>query len=326
MMTDKLSFALAQLNPTVGDIAGNISKLREIRKKAAAAGAHLVIATELYVSGYPAEDLVLKPSFQKAVHAAVENLAQDTADSGPAILVGAPWRENDRLYNAALLLDGGRIAAKVFKRDLPNYGPFDEKRVFTSAALPEPVSFRGVKLGVLVCEDNWTPAAAGHLGKQGAQILVVPNGSPYETAKHAWRQDISHARIRETGLPLVYVNQVGGQDELVFDGGSFVLDAGGRCMAQAASWAEDMLITHWSRTGGVLAPEAGDMKPVPAGEAAMYHALVLGLRDYVNKNGFPGLLLGLSGGIDSALAAVIAADAIGADRLWTVMLPSPYTS
>jgi len=325
MMPEKLSLALAQLNPTVGDIVGNIAKLRAARRKAAEAGAHLVIASELCVSGYPPEDLVLKPSFQHAVRAAVEALAKETAE-GPALLLGAPWKEGDYLYNAALLLSEGRIKAKIFKRDLPNYGPFDEKRLFAPGPLPEPVEFRGVKLGILVCEDMWTPDAAVHLKKQGAQILLVPNGSPYESDKGGERQKLARARAKETGLPLVYVNQIGGQDELVFDGASFVLDAQGHYSAQAKAWEEDFLLTRWDLSPGPLKPEKSTIQSIPENEAAIYNALMLGLRDYVGKNGFPGVVLGLSGGIDSALVAAIATDALGADKVWAVMMPSPYTS
>jgi NAD+ synthase len=326
MMQDKLSLALAQLNPAVGDVAGNIAKLRAARQKAATAGAHLIIASELYVSGYPPEDLVLKPSFQNTVSRAIETLAKETSDGGPAILLGAPWREGGKLYNAALLLDAGRIAAKIFKCDLPNYGPFDEKRVFAPAPLPNPVDFRGIKLGIMVCEDMWTPDASAQLTKHGAQIFLVPNGSPYESDKLGQRQQLARARVKETGLPLVYVNQTGGQDELVFDGASFMLDAQGKCVAQAAAWEEDFVITHWNCLSAGLKPEPALIKKIPEGEAATYHALMTGLRDYVNKNSFPGVVLGLSGGIDSALAAVIATDALGADKVWAVMMPSPYTS
>ena len=326
-MSQKLSLALAQLNPVVGDIAGNILKLREARKKAAAQGADLVITSELYSAGYQPEDLVLKLGFLNTIHAAIEALAKETADGGPALLLGTPWRENGKTYNAALLLDQGKIAGKAFKRDLPNYGPFDEKRVFTAAPeFPAPIDFRGLKLGVLVCEDMWTLAAAGELKKRGAQILLIPNGSPYESGKLGERMQLARARIKETGLPLVYLNQIGGQDELVFDGASFVLDKDGKCTAQAEAWAEDLLITRWDLTPLGFVPEAAAMKSVPEGAGAIYHALLLGLRDYTYKNGFPGVVLGLSGGIDSALVAVLAVDALGADKVRTVMMPSPYTA
>ncbi len=318
-MLEKLSIALAQLNPTVGDIDGNIAKLRAARQRAAERGASLVMTPELYVCGYPPEDLVLKPSFQNAVRVAVEALARETSDGGPAILLGAPWFENNKLHNAALLLDGGKIAARIFKHDLPNYGPFAEKRVFAAGPLPEPVDFRGTRLGIMVCEDMWTADAAAHLKKQGAGILLVPNGSPYEADKLGERQKLAKARVAETGLPLVYLNQIGGQDELVFDGSSFALDARGQHIAQAKAWEEDLVFVNFAAAAPV---EEKATSP----EADIYNALMTGLRDYVTKNGFPGVVLGLSGGIDSALAAVLAVDALGAAKLWTVMLPSPHTS
>jgi len=325
-MSDILSVALAQLNPAVGDIGGNIIRLREARHRAAAQGAHLIMTPELYVSGYPPEDLVLKLSFQKTIREAIETLARETKDGGPAILIGAPWREDGKLYNAALLLSDGAIAARVLKCDLPNYGPFDEKRVFMPGPLLEPMTFRGVKLGVMICEDMWTPAAATHLKKQGAQIFLVPNGSPYESGKQDQRRELAQQRVKETGLPLVYLNQIGGQDELVFDGESFVLDAAGKCIVQAKAWQEDLVHVTCKVKLDACNPVSGVMDTMPRNEAAIYHALMLGLRDYVTKNGFPGVVFGLSGGIDSALAAVLAVDALGADKVRAVMLPSPYTS
>jgi NAD+ synthase len=325
-MPEKLSLALAQLNPMVGDISGNLAKLRAARKKAAEAGAHLLMTSELYICGYPPEDLVLKPSFQTAVHKAVETLARETNDGGPAILLGTPWLEEGKLYNAMLLLNEGRIAGKTYTRELPNYGPFDEKRVFTSWQMPEPIGFRGLRLGVMICEDMWTPTVGRILKSRGAQIFLVPNGSPFEISKMDDRRLFAEARIKENGLPLVYVHQVGGQDELVFDGSSFVLDREGKCAVQAAAWDEDFIVTHWTVSQDICQPEAGVMKPVPQGESAIYWALMTGLRDYVTKNGFPGVVLGLSGGIDSALTAAIAVDALGPDKVWAVMMPSPYTS
>jgi NAD+ synthase len=321
-MTDGLQLALAQLNPVVGDIAGNLVKLRETRRKASAAGAHLLMTPELYLCGYPPEDLVVKPSFQKALEDAVQLLAKDTADGGAAVLLGTPWVEDGILYNAVLLLDQGRVAAKIFKYNLPNYGPFDEKRIFTAGKLPEPVLFRGVKLGVIICEDMWTEKAAAHLAYKGVEILLVPNGSPYETGKQAEREEIARKRVAETHLPLVYLNQIGGQDELVFDGASFALDKTGACVSRIKAWQEDLAfvsIPHLQKTDAVVAGKTSE-------EETIYNALMLGLRDYVGKNGFPGVVLGLSGGIDSALVAALAVDALGADKVWCVMMPSPYTS
>jgi NAD+ synthase len=318
--------ALAQLNPIVGDIRGNLEKIRAARKIANAQGAHLIVTSELFLTGYPPEDLVLKTSFQNSVHAVVQDLARDTADGGAAILIGAPWVEDDKLYNAALLLDGGAIVARTFKHDLPNYGPFDEKRVFMAGELPQPMNFRGTRLGVPICEDIWKSHVTAHLAEQGAQILIVPNGSPFEIGKHDVRRKLARARVAETGLPFLYLNQLGGQDELIFDGDSFVLDAKGECIAQAKAWEEDILFTHWKLTSNAFISEKNRIETVPQNEAAMYQALMLGLCDYVNKNGFPGIVLGLSGGIDSALVAALAADALGADKLHAVMMPSPYTA
>ena len=326
-MTDTLAIALAQLNPTVGDLAGNAARIRAARAEAAALGADLVVFSELIVTGYPPEDLVLKPAFQQAVEATVNALAAETGDGGPAMLVGAPWRSQGKLHNAALLLDGGKIAAMRFKHDLPNYGVFDEKRVFAAGPLPGPIAFRGVRLGVMICEDMWTPDSAECLGESGAEMLIVPNGSPYETDKGDQRINLSVARITENGLPLIYVNQVGGQDELVFDGASFVLNADCKPAVQLPSWQEAVRLTKWTRGGnGQWWCEPGEIvAPLPRLEE-IYRALVTGLRDYVNKNRFPGVILGLSGGIDSALTAAIAVDALGPEAVRALMMPSPYTS
>ncbi|MFC7331884.1 NAD+ synthase [Rhodocista pekingensis] len=325
-MTDSLTIALAQINPTVGALRANLDRIRTARAEAAARGADLVVLSELVVSGYPPEDLVLKPFFLDAVQEAVEELAADTGDDGPGLLLGAPWREAGRTHNAALLLDGGRVAAVRFKHDLPNYGPFDEKRVFDPGPLPGPVSFRGVRLGIVICEDMWTPDVAETLAETGAEILIVPNGSPFETDKADRRLSLAVARVTETGLPLAYVNQVGGQDELVFDGGSFVLNADRGLAAQLPSFEEHVAITHWTRGDGGWTCTSTEMTAPAEGLEAIYRAMVLGLRDYVRKNRFPGVILGLSGGIDSALSAAVAVDALGADRVHCVMMPSPYTS
>ncbi len=324
-MTDTLAIALAQINPTVGDVGGNVARLRAARDEAANRGADLVVAGELAVSGYPPEDLVLKRAFQDAVEAGVAQLAKDTAD-GPALITGAPWRVKGKLYNSALLLDAGKVAGVQLKHQLPNYGVFDEKRVFAEGPLPGPVPFRGVRLGLMVCEDMWSPDVTECLDESGAEMLVVINGSPFETDKHDDRLGLAVARVVESGLPLIYVNQVGGQDELVFDGASFVLGRDRQYRAKAPSWREDVLLTNWSRADGGWSCAQGPVAPEPPMPESIYRALLLGLADYVNKNGFPGVLIGLSGGIDSALTAAIAVDALGADRVHGVMMPSPYTS
>jgi NAD+ synthase len=288
----------------------------------------LVIYPELVVAGYPPEDLVLKPFFLDQLEQAVTVLAAETADGGPALLIGTPWRQDGRLHNAALLLEAGRIAAVRLKHDLPNYGVFDEKRVFAAGPLPEPLEFRGVRLGVMICEDMWTAEVGGALARRGAELLVVINGSPFETDKSGQRLELAVKRAGESRLPLLYVNQVGGQDELVFDGASFVVGADGVLAAQAPSFREHLLVTRWSRRPGGRGWSCaeGEVGTAAGGLAAIYQAMMLGLRDYVNKNRFPGVLLGLSGGIDSALTAAVAVDALGAGRVHTVMMPSPYTS
>jgi NAD+ synthase len=320
-----LKFALAQINPTVGDIAGNAAKIAAARADSARLGADLAIFPELCLVGYPPEDLVLKPAFQDAAAKAVDELARLTADGGPAMLIGAPWRDGGRLMNAALLLDGGKVAAARYKYDLPNYGPFDEKRVFVAGGMPGPILFRGAKLGVMVCEDCWTPDVSECLAESGAEILIVPNGSPYELNKLDQRLNLAVARVKETNLPFVYVNQIGGQDELVFDGASFALNVDASLAAQMPSWVEATTLVEWQRD------KAGSRlrgaKDVPAeGLEAVYRAMVVGLRDYVDKNRFPGVVLGMSGGIDSALSAAVAADALGAERVRCLMMPYRFTS
>lgn len=325
-MTDQITIALAQLNPTVGDIAGNADRVRAARTEAAAAGADLVVCSELVIPGYPPEDLVLRRSFQKAAMDAVEALAAETADGGPALLIGSLAVEDDKLFNSAFLLDDGKIQTARHKYDLPNYGVFDEKRVFAAGPLPGPVNVRGVRLGVMVCEDMWTPDVAECLEESGAEILVVLNGSPFAQEKWDQRMSLAAARVGETGLPLVYVNQIGGQDELVFDGGSFVMGADRMVRARCADWVEQTLPTSWERGAEGWQCEQTSCTDAEKMLPSIYSAMMLGLRDYVEKNGFPGVLIGLSGGIDSALTAAVAVDALGSDRVRCVMMPSPYTS
>ncbi|MGH7125089.1 MAG: NAD+ synthase [Stellaceae bacterium] len=322
---DRLAIAIAQLDPTVGDIAHNVRKLREAHAEATRQGADLMVATELGVSGYQPEDLVLKPAFVAACEAAVQELASITR-GGPGMIVGSPWSEAGKVYNAAVLLEGGRVASVRFKHELPNYGVFDEKRVFAAGPAPGPMAFRGVRLGVMVCEDMWFPDVAETLQESGAELLIVINGSPFETEKRDQRLSLAVERIKETGLPLLYVNQVCGQDEVVYDGASFVLDAEYGLKAQAPDWREVVLTTHWRRQGNGWSIDEGTIATLTEGLEAIYHALVLGLKDYVEKNRFPGVVLGLSGGIDSALTAVIAVDALGPEKVHAVMMPSPYTS
>jgi NAD+ synthase len=323
---DSFKLALAQLNPVVGDLEGNLKKARQARAQAAASGADLIAFTELYLTGYPIEDLVLKPALQKAARAACEELAHDTGDGGPAILIGLPWGDGPFVYNAVALLDRGRIESVRYKNNLPNYGVFDEKRVFAPGPSPEPIDFRGVKLGVPICEDIWSEEVCEALAQAGAGLLIVPNGSPYWMDKQEVRYGVAETRVGETRLPLAYVNQVGGQDELVFDGASFVLNGDGALAVQMPAWEEGVGITEWRREGGSWHCLPSAIAEIEDGEAANYLACVVGLRDYVNKNGFPGVVLGLSGGVDSALCAAIAVDALGASRVHGVMLPYVFTS
>ncbi|MET0706995.1 MAG: NAD+ synthase [Tardiphaga sp.] len=332
-MTDSARFilTLAQLNPTVGDIAGNAAMARAARAQAKADGASLIVFPELFIAGYPPEDLVLKPSFQAACRAAIEELARETADGGPAMLIGSPWVDGGKLYNACALLDEGRIAAIRYKVNLPNYGVFDEKRVFARGPVSGPMTIRGLRIGVPICEDTWMEESEDYenvvetLAETGAEILIVPNGSPYARDKSDLRLSVQVARVMESNLPLVYLNQVGGQDELVFDGASFVLNADRTLGAQLPGFAESITTLTFDKTVNGWRCD-GPIAPVLEGDEGDYAACVLGLRDYVQKNGFPGVLMGVSGGIDSALCAAIAVDALGADRVRGVMLPVRFTA
>jgi NAD+ synthase len=328
-MVDRFKLALAQLNPTVGAIEANLTAARAARLAAARDGADLVLFPELYIAGYPPEDLVLKPSFVAACRAAVEALAADTADGGPAVLVGTPWpdegTQEGAVYNAVALLDRGRVETVRFKHVLPNYGVFDEARVFTAGPVPGPVNFRGVRLGVPICEDIWRDEVPECLVETGAEILLVPNGSPWERDKADKRLNVVVARVTETGLPLVYLNQVGGQDELVFDGASFALNADCSLALQLAAF-EPAVVTVECRRAGEGWQVSGPVAPLADGADAVWRACVLGLRDYVQKNRFPGVVLGLSGGIDSAVVAAMAVDALGPEGVHCVMLPYRYTA
>ena len=325
-MPDTLRIALAQINPAVGAIRHNLDLIRRARAEGARLGADLVVTPEFSIGGYPPEDLVRKPAFVAACEAAIRDLAADTADGGPGVIVGGPWQDGTRLYNAAYVLDQGGIVARRAKHELPNYGVFDEKRVFDAGPAPGPVAFRGFRLGVMVCEDWWLPAVAETLAESGAEMLLSINGSPYEVDKQAYRIQLAVRRVVETGLPFVFCAQVGGQDELVFEGASFVLNADRSLAVQMPYFAPAVTLTEWTRDGERLVCAPLPLPAEPERLDLVYRSLMQGLADYVRKNGFPGIILGLSGGIDSALSAAIAADALGPERVRSFMLPSPYTS
>jgi NAD+ synthase len=327
LLTDTIRIAVAQLDSVVGDIAGNLARARKTRAEAARAGADLVVFSELFIAGYTPEDLVLKPAFRDACRKAVEEFAKDTADGGPGVVIGSPWPQDGKCYNAVAVLDGGRIEGLRFKVELPNYGVFDELRVFEKGPLPGPVGFRGIRLGLPICEDIWFEQVCECLMETGAEILIVPNGSPYWQGKAETRIQVAVARVVETGLPLIYVNQCGAQDELVFDGGSFGLHADRTLAFQMPQLEEATAILDWKREGEKgWRCQNGTFAKLPDIDEANWRACVMGLRDYVTKNGFPGVVLGLSGGIDSAVCAAMAVDALGADRVHCIMMPYRYTS
>ncbi len=324
-MNYKLTLLLAQINPTVGDIDGNMARAQRVLDKMPGEQSGLVIFPELFVCGYTPEDLIFRPEFLDGIEAAVRTFAEKNRKA--SILLPCPWRQDGKIYNAVHLIVDGGIRETRFKHHLPNYGVFDEARIFTPGPLPDPIPFAGHRLGVMICEDVWFEDVAAHLKEQGANILVVTNASPFETGKLERRLDACRERVQETGLPLVYINQVGGQDEVVFDGASFALNERGDCIFRAETFSEDIVQTTWERNqAGHWLYATGDIKSRYDGPALIYQAAMIGLRDYILKNGFPGVLLGMSGGIDSAISAAIAVDALGADAVHCVMMPSIYTS
>jgi NAD+ synthase len=325
-MSETLRIALAQINLHAGQIEANIAAIRRARAEGARLGADLVVTPEMSVAGYPPEDLVRKPAFVKACEVAVAALALDTADGGPGLIVGGPWQDGPSLYNAAFVIDGGRIITRRAKHELPNYGVFDEKRLFNAGASPGPVAFRGVRLGLMICEDWWFPAVSETLAESGAEMLLSINGSPFEDGKQARRISLAVERVVETGLAYVFCAMVCGQDELVFEGASFVLNPDRSLAVQMPFFEESVTLTEWVREGERLVCAPQKLTPEPRRLEAIYRCMMLGLSDYVRKNGFPGVLLGLSGGIDSAISAAVATDALGPAHVRCVMLPSPYTS
>ena len=324
-MTDTLRLTLAQLNPTVGDFAGNIAKAAEAHAEAALAGADMVVLPEMFVTGYQAQDLVLRPAFTRDAMAHVEMLAKQ-CDTGPSIGIGAPLIEGDQLFNAYFILHGGEIVTTLRKHELPNTHVFDERRLFDEGPIAGPYNLNGVRIGNPICEDAWHEDVPEALAESGAEILVVPNGSPYYRNKFDRRLSAMVSRVIENDMPLVYVNMVGGQDDQVFDGGSFVLNRGGRLAMQMPLFDEAIAHVDFVRgDAGWEAVEGEKIAHVDEWEQD-YRVMTQGLRDYMGKTGFKKVVLGLSGGIDSAIVATIAADALGPENVRCVMMPSEYTA
>ncbi|SFD73503.1 NAD+ synthase [Roseivivax sediminis] len=324
-MADRFRLTLAQLNATVGDLAGNAALARDAWEAGRAAGADLVALPEMFVTGYNPQDLVAKPSFHAAAIETIRRLAADCAD-GPALAIGGPWLEGTELHNAYFILKGGNVASTLLKHHLPNYAVFDEMRVFDAGPVGGPYSVGNTRIGSPICEDAWHEDVAETQAETGAEFLLVPNGSPYHRGKYEVRLNHMIARTVETGLPLVFVNLVGGQDDQVFDGGSFVLNPGGEMALQLPVFEQCVEHVDLERTDAGWRAVPGRFDRHPDTLEQDYHAMVVGLGDYLRKAGFPKVLLGLSGGVDSALVATIAADAIGPENVRCVMLPSEYTS
>ncbi|HEY4203348.1 MAG TPA: NAD+ synthase [Devosiaceae bacterium] len=325
-MTDRLRIALAQLNPTVGALRANLALGRSALDEAVAAKADILMFSELFLTGYFPEDLFFKHQFVDDAMATARELVAATKGTGVSIVLPTVWRDEEGLRNAVLLAEDGKVTARRFKRELPNDDVFYERRYFIPGDLAEPVTIKGVSIGIPICEDIWHADVCAHLVDNGARILLCPNGSPYWRNKQATRKDLVLARVNEDNVPLLYLNQVGGQDELVFDGASFGMEPGGRLAFQGKSFTEDLIVTDWIHTDNGWRCEAGDVTPLASVDEAPYRACILGLRDYVYKNGFRKVVLGLSGGIDSALVAAMAVDALGAENVHCLMLPYRYTS
>ena len=320
-----LRIALAQLNLFVGDVGGNAQRVIDTAAEARdRLQADLVLFPELALSGYPPEDLLFHKGMRRQVAAAMERVRSEV--QGVSVMVGYPDYTEDSIYNAAALVRDGQVVANYHKQELPNYSVFDEKRYFKPGQESCVVEMKGIRVGLLICEDVWEPKPARAVHAAGAQLLVVINGSPYSLQYQRRREDIVRARIKDTGLPVVYVNQIGGQDELIFDGGSFVMNAAGEIVQRAPPFKEELYAVDIDLIDGKAVPRRGHIEPELSKEASVYNALVLGVRDYVSKHRFPGVVLGLSGGIDSALTLAIAVDALGAERVHAVMMPSRYTS
>jgi NAD+ synthase len=325
-VTDRLRIALAQLNPTVGALAANLDLAKGALRDAAASKADILLLSELFLTGYFPEDLFFKARFVDDALAAADELVRATAGTGVSLLLPTVWRDGTTLHNAVLLAEEGKVVARRLKHELPNDDVFYEKRYFTAGPLPEPVTIKGVTIGVPICEDIWHAPVCAHLKAWGAELLLCPNGSPYWKDKQHTRLDLVRARTAEDNIPLIYLNQVGGQDELVFDGASFAMEPGGRICFQGKSFESDFIVSDWERKPEGWRCVSGHVTPLSSVEEAPWQAMLRGLRDYVLKNGFRKVVLGLSGGIDSAIVATIAADALGPENVHCIMLPYRYTS
>lgn len=325
-MTDRLRIALAQLNPKVGDLVGNLALARKALADAVAAKADILMLSELFLTGYFPDDLLFKPKFLADAMQAARDLVADTTGTETVLILPTVWQEKTGLHNAVLVAENGKIIATRLKRELPNSDVFYEKRYFTAGPLADPVMIKGVPVGIPICEDIWHTSVCEHLAMRGAEIMLCPNGSPYWTDKQHVRKDLVRARTAEDDVPMLYLNQVGGQDELVFDGASFAMEPGGKLVFQGKSFAEDFILSDWTRGEGGWTCASGEVTELTTTDEAPWLACVLGLRDYVRKNGFKQVVLGLSGGIDSAVVAAMAVDALGAENVHCIMLPYRYTS
>lgn len=325
-MTDQLRIALAQLNPKVGDLPGNLALARAAMGEAEAAGADILLLSELFLTGYFPDDLLFKQQFVADAIKAAKVLVAETAQSDVVLVLPTIWQEAGNLYNGVLVAERGEIKAVRYKRELPNSDVFYEKRYFVEGPLPQPVNIKGVSVGIPICEDIWHVPVCERLVREGAELLLCPNGSPYWTDKQHIRKDLVRARVAEHGVPLIYLNQVGGQDELVFDGASFAMEPGNRLVVQGHSFRNDFIVSDWKRTRNGWVCATGRVEDLTSVQEAPWRAAVLGLRDYVLKNGFSHVVLGLSGGIDSAVVAAMAVDAFGPDKVHCIMLPYRYTS
>ena len=324
-MTDRFRVTLAQLNPSVGDIAGNAAKARDVWVQGRDAGADLVLLPEMFLVGYQTQDLILKAAFERDAMAALDQLMADCAD-GPMLGIGGPLREGDKLRNAYFILKDGKVVSTTRKYFLPNFNVFDEVRLFSRADMQGPWDAGPLRVGTPICEDSWYPDVCEAMVESGAEVLMVPNGSPYFRNKHDVRMNQMVARVTECDVPLVYLNMVGGQDDQVFDGGSFVLNRHGALAVQLPWFDEAIAHVDFVQTSEGWVAQDGDKALEPDSMETDYAAMVMGLRDYMAKTGFKKVLLGLSGGVDSAIVAAIAADALGSDNVRCVMLPSEYTS